>query len=131
MCDEAQPLKTIIAGQQELGTKDHDAKLTYREGVSRRCLLATMAAAPALGVTVAEPARAQSIEDAAVHVQAALKDAKSTKLFRAIFITHHHPDHNIEYGPLLVIGWVGGMRLARLIRKSAPKERQSMRRRPS
>jgi ribonuclease BN (tRNA processing enzyme) len=30
---------------------------------------------------------------------------------RSIFITHHHPDHNIEYGPLLVIGWVQGMRL--------------------
>jgi ribonuclease BN (tRNA processing enzyme) len=28
---------------------------------------------------------------------------------RAIFITHHHPDHNIEYGPLLVIGWISGM----------------------
>jgi ribonuclease BN (tRNA processing enzyme) len=28
---------------------------------------------------------------------------------KAIFITHHHPDHNIEYGPLLVIGWVRGM----------------------
>ena len=29
----------------------------------------------------------------------------------SIFITHHHPDHNIEYGPLLVIGWVQGMPL--------------------
>jgi ribonuclease BN (tRNA processing enzyme) len=28
---------------------------------------------------------------------------------RAIFITHHHPDHNVEYGPLLVIGWVQGL----------------------
>jgi ribonuclease BN (tRNA processing enzyme) len=28
---------------------------------------------------------------------------------RSIFITHHHPDHNIEYGPLLVIGWVWGL----------------------
>jgi ribonuclease BN (tRNA processing enzyme) len=28
---------------------------------------------------------------------------------KAIFITHHHPDHNIEYGPLLVIGWLRGM----------------------
>jgi ribonuclease BN (tRNA processing enzyme) len=30
---------------------------------------------------------------------------------RSIFITHHHPDHNIEYGPLLLIGWVQGMPL--------------------
>src|SRR5262249_19556952 len=29
---------------------------------------------------------------------------------RSILITHHHPDHNIEYGPLLLIGWVSGMR---------------------
>jgi ribonuclease BN (tRNA processing enzyme) len=28
---------------------------------------------------------------------------------RSIFITHHHPDHNIEYGPFLLIGWVQGM----------------------
>ena len=31
---------------------------------------------------------------------------------RSIFITHHHPDHNIEYGPFLVIGWVQGMPLS-------------------
>jgi ribonuclease BN (tRNA processing enzyme) len=29
---------------------------------------------------------------------------------RSIFITHHHPDHNVEYGPLLIIGWAAGMR---------------------
>jgi len=28
----------------------------------------------------------------------------------SIFITHHHPDHNIEYGPFLVVGWVQGMK---------------------
>jgi ribonuclease BN (tRNA processing enzyme) len=31
---------------------------------------------------------------------------------RSIFITHHHPDHNIEYGPLLVIGWLQGTPLS-------------------
>jgi ribonuclease BN (tRNA processing enzyme) len=33
------------------------------------------------------------------------------RAMRSIFITHHHPDHNIEYGPLLVIGWMQGMPL--------------------
>ena len=32
---------------------------------------------------------------------------------RSIFITHHHPDHNIEYGPFLLFGWVQGMRTVR------------------
>lgn len=126
-------------------------------------MLATLAAAPALGmVVVPTPARAKSIEEAAARVRAALKDATGTKLvllgtgggpapgqerrmasnvmlhdgaaylldcglgvtdqyarcgipfsaLRSIFITHHHPDHNVEYGPLLVIGWVQGMPLS-------------------
>jgi ribonuclease BN (tRNA processing enzyme) len=29
----------------------------------------------------------------------------------SIFITHHHADHNIEYGPLLVVGWIQGLPL--------------------
>ena len=33
----------------------------------------------------------------------------SFRAVRGIFITHHHPDHNIEYGPFLVIGWVRGL----------------------
>jgi ribonuclease BN (tRNA processing enzyme) len=28
---------------------------------------------------------------------------------RSIFITHHHPDHNVEYGPFLVLGWIEGL----------------------
>lgn len=30
---------------------------------------------------------------------------------KSIFITHHHPDHNIEYGPLLILGWAQGLPL--------------------
>src|SRR5438046_1438480 len=52
-----------------------------REGVSRRGILATLAAALALGMAGAPvPARAQSIEEAAARMQAALKDARATKL---------------------------------------------------
>ena len=28
----------------------------------------------------------------------------------SVFITHHHADHNIEYGPLLVVGWIQGVK---------------------
>jgi ribonuclease BN (tRNA processing enzyme) len=28
---------------------------------------------------------------------------------QSIFITHHHADHNIEYGPLLIVGWIQGL----------------------
>jgi ribonuclease BN (tRNA processing enzyme) len=29
---------------------------------------------------------------------------------RSIFITHHHLDHDVEYGPFLAIGWIRGLR---------------------
>jgi ribonuclease BN (tRNA processing enzyme) len=29
---------------------------------------------------------------------------------RSIFITHQHPDHNVEYGPFLIIGWIHGLK---------------------
>lgn len=28
---------------------------------------------------------------------------------RAVFITHHHSDHNAGYGPLFLLGWPGGL----------------------
>jgi ribonuclease BN (tRNA processing enzyme) len=30
---------------------------------------------------------------------------------KSIFIIHHHADHNIEYGPLLIVGWIQGLPL--------------------
>ena len=126
-------------------------------GLSRRKLLAGLAAAPALTSSVA-PTLAQT--QAVTQTQAALKAARGTKLVmlgtaggpvpgrprkmtshvmlsngaayildcglgvtdrfaatgipfnavQSIFITHHHPDHNCEYGPFLLVGWVNGLR---------------------
>jgi hypothetical protein len=136
---------------------------TPTSGLSRRRLIAGLAAAPALTMA-ATPAAAQmkSTEDEAAQARAALKDAKGTKLvilgsgagpvpgrtrrmtshvmvsngaayvvdcglgvtnqyartgipfgaLKSIFITHHHADHNIEYGPLLIVGWIQGMPLS-------------------
>jgi hypothetical protein len=145
--------------------------------LSRRSVLASMAALPTLAV-------AQSPEPKVTErTRAALKDAKGTKLVllgtgagpvpgrsrrmtsnvilsngaayvvdcglgvtdqfasigipfgavRSVFITHHHPDHNIEYGPLLVIGWVQGMppsvqaTLGQIMAKPSGGARPSMR----
>jgi ribonuclease BN (tRNA processing enzyme) len=130
-------------------------------GLSRRHVLAGLAATPAL--TAAVPAAAQTAGPrwTPQEAQAALKDAKGTKLvllgtaagpvpgrsrqmtshvmlsngsayvldcgmgvtdqyartgipftaLKSIFITHHHADHNIEYGPLLIVGWIQGLPL--------------------
>ncbi|HET7362416.1 MAG TPA: MBL fold metallo-hydrolase [Burkholderiales bacterium] len=125
--------------------------------LSRRSLLAGMMVAPALAP--AARAAESSAVTSAKEAQAALKDARGTKLvllgtaagplpgrprcmtshvmlsngaayvldcglgvtdqyartgipfsaLKSIFITHHHADHNIEYGPLLIVGWIQGM----------------------
>jgi ribonuclease BN (tRNA processing enzyme) len=129
-------------------------------GLSRRHILAGLAAAPALSAAAA-PATAQNAAGfGEEQVKAALESATGTTLvllgtgggprpgrtrrmtshvmvtkdaayvldcglgvtdqyaraglpfgaIRSIFITHHHPDHNIEYGPMLVIGWINGLK---------------------
>jgi ribonuclease BN (tRNA processing enzyme) len=130
--------------------------------LSRRNILAGIAAAP-LAASV-DPAHAQAAAGprwTPQQAQAALKDAKGTKLvllgtaagpvpgrsremtshvmlsngrayvldcgmgvtnqyartgipfsaLHSVFITHHHADHNIEYGPLLIVGWIQGLPL--------------------
>lgn len=130
--------------------------------LSRRSLLAGLAATPSLAATT-KPSAAQTSGPrwTPQQAQAALKDAKGTKLvllgtaagpvpgrsremtshvmlsngsayvldcgmgvtnqfartgipfnaLKSIFITHHHADHNIEYGPLLIVGWIQGLPL--------------------
>jgi len=140
-------------------------------GFSRRKLLAGLAAAPALSCSVV-PTLAQA--PPAARTQAALKEAKGTKLImlgtaggpvpgrprkmtshvmlsngaayvldcglgvtdrfaetgipfnavRSIFITHHHPDHNCEYGPFLLVGWVNGLKAS--VRSYGPPPLRAM-----
>ncbi len=143
-------------------------------GLSRRHILAGLATAPVL--TAAGTSAAQTAESSWTpqQTQAALKDAKGTKLvllgtaagpvpgrsrqmtshvmlsngaayvldcgmgvtnqyartgipfsaLKSIFITHHHADHNIEYGPLLIVGWIQGLPLD--IRAFGPPPLQQM-----
>jgi ribonuclease BN (tRNA processing enzyme) len=131
--------------------------------LSRRSLLAGLTAVPVLSATIERGAAQPAVGSrwTAQQAQAALKDAKGTKLvllgtaggplpgrsremtshvmlsngaayvldcgmgvtnqyartgipfsaLKSIFLTHHHPDHNIEYGPLLIVGWIQGLPL--------------------
>jgi ribonuclease BN (tRNA processing enzyme) len=44
-----------------------------------------------------------------VATQLARADVALTKL-RNVFITHHHSDHNADYGNLLLLAWVSGLK---------------------
>ncbi len=136
-----------------------------RIALSRRLMLAGLGAVPVVAAgTQQSAAQTVSAQPAEARTQAALKNAKGTKLVmlgtgagptpmvpsrsrfmtshvmlsngaayvldfglgvtnefartgiefgavRAGFITHHHPDHNIEYGPFLIVGWINGLKL--------------------
>src|SRR6516225_8064449 len=154
-------MTTVSPKQRALREAVTDASEASR--LSRRRLLASLATMPTTFVaTYSHAPQTGACSEAVQEVQAALKDARGTKLVilgtgagpsptvpgrtrrmtshvmvsnasayvldcglgvtnqfartgvpftivRSIFITHHHPDHNIEYGPLLVIGWVQGL----------------------
>lgn len=156
----------VISGKLAAGAR-HSRRGTVTDTpkklkLSRRSVLASLAAAPTLAAT-GKPVAAQITGPrwTPQQAQGALKDAKGTKLvllgtaagpvpgrsrqmtshvmlsngaayvldcgmgvtdqyartgtsfsaLKSIFITHHHADHNIEYGPLLIVGWIQGMPL--------------------
>src|SRR5690242_18459176 len=74
------PVERTMATDQEENASDDKAparELARREGIPRRGLLATLAAAPMLGVA---GATARANEEAVARAQAALKGARGTKL---------------------------------------------------
>jgi ribonuclease BN (tRNA processing enzyme) len=38
---------------------------------------------------------------------------------KSIFITHHHSDHNLDYGNLFYFAWYGSARPSELLRAAA------------
>jgi ribonuclease BN (tRNA processing enzyme) len=82
-----------------------------------RVVLLGTAGGPALRPGRSSPAAAVLVDDVPYLVDCGygvgrqLVDANIgvTKL-RAIFITHHHSDHNADLGNLLVLAWASGLR---------------------
>jgi len=81
-----------------------------------RLVLLGTAGGPTPKATRAAPAHAVVVGDRVYIVdcgdgiarQLALAKLPVTQL-RAVFITHHHSDHNAGYGPLFVLGWASGL----------------------
>jgi ribonuclease BN (tRNA processing enzyme) len=64
-------------------------------------------AAPAHAIVVGDRVYIVDCGDGVAR-QLALAKLPVTQL-RAVFITHHHSDHNAGYGPLFVLGWAAGL----------------------
>src|SRR5438552_298338 len=64
--------------------------------------------APAQVIVVGEDAYVVDCGDGVAR-QMALAGIALSRI-RAVFITHHHSDHNAGYGTLLLLGWVDGMK---------------------
>jgi ribonuclease BN (tRNA processing enzyme) len=82
-----------------------------------RVVLLGTAGGPALRPGRSSPAAAVLVDDVPYLVDCGygvgrqLVDAKiGVTTLRAIFITHHHSDHNADLGNLLVLAWAGGLR---------------------
>ncbi|HKS09262.1 MAG TPA: hypothetical protein VJS13_06900 [Pyrinomonadaceae bacterium] len=56
------------------------------------------------------PTRRQFISTAAgFAAYASLSGRVALNRLRYIFITHHHSEHNLEFGPLIYNGWITGV----------------------
>jgi ribonuclease BN (tRNA processing enzyme) len=156
------PVKRLEQQGLSMASKERTVTNTSRLlGLSRRHVLAGLAATPALSAAFPAAAQTAGPHWTPQQAQAALKGVKGTKLvllgtaagpvpgrsrqmtshvmlsngsayvldcgmgvtdqyartgipfsaLQSIFITHHHADHNIEYGPLLIVGWIQGLAL--------------------
>lgn len=92
------------------------SSLTGQERPHRLVLLGT-GGGPAVKASRAQPANAVVVNGAVYVVDAGDGVARQMALaglsvtaLRAVFITHHHSDHNADYGTLLLRSWASGLR---------------------
>ena len=90
--------------------------LPAQERPDRLVLLGT-GGGPAVKASRAQPANAVVVNGAVYVVDAGDGVARQMALaglpvvaLRAVFITHHHSDHNADYGTLLLRAWASGLR---------------------
>ena len=89
----------------------------FGEQSRTRLILLGTAGGPSPKQTRSAPANAVVVDDAVYVVDAGNGVARQLVLagltprdLRAVFITHHHSDHNADYGNLLLLAWTAGMK---------------------
>ncbi len=99
-----------------LGAPVLATRATRRRGRTRLIMLGT-AAGPRPQSARSAPAQAIVVDDAVYVVDCGDGVARQLVLagiplrnVRDIFITHHHSDHNADYGNLILLAWAAGLR---------------------
>ena len=82
-----------------------------------RLILLGTAGGPSPKQTRSAPANAVVVNDAVYVVDAGngvarqlVRAGLAPRNLRAVFITHHHSDHNADYGNLVLLAWTAGLR---------------------
>ncbi|HET6342685.1 MAG TPA: MBL fold metallo-hydrolase [Gemmatimonadota bacterium] len=106
----------LCVGLLALGHPDSRAFADQPTSGTRLILLGT-AGGPSPKQTRSAPANAVVVDDAVYVVDAGNGVARQLVLaglpprhLRAVFITHHHSDHNADYGNLMLLAWTTGLR---------------------
>jgi ribonuclease BN (tRNA processing enzyme) len=107
----------VSAALLMLGLLGHVAAAEQAQKAETRLVLLGTAGGPSAKKTRAQPANAVIINDAVYAVDAGdgvvrqmeLADISPRRL-RAVFLTHHHSDHNAGYCSLLLRAWASGLR---------------------
>ena len=94
------------------------AATAQNEGAARtRLVLLGTAGGPRPRNTRSAPAQAIVVRDAIYVVDCGngvarqlVRAGLALNAIRGVFVTHHHSDHNADYGNLLLLAWTGGLR---------------------
>lgn len=100
-------------------------RISTREGARSRLILLGTAGGPTPKPNRAAPAQAIVIGDATYLIDCGNGVARQLALagirlgtLRSVFVTHHHSDHNADYGTVLLLAWAAD--LAREVRTFGP-----------
>jgi ribonuclease BN (tRNA processing enzyme) len=105
-----------VAAERQVATSAEETQATLKHGRGTKLVLLGTGAGPIPGRSRLMTSHVMLSHGAAYVLDCGMgvtdqyaRTGIPFSALKSIFITHHHPDHNIEYGPLLIVGWIQGM----------------------